>query len=67
MDKFEEMLGQQLDVMYNEEMEIRERERESYNQALEDFAKAIAEYKPQDEEYRNFQDVVNEVKNQLIK
>lgn len=36
MNVFEDMIGQQLDAMYDEEMEIRERERDSYNQALED-------------------------------
>lgn len=41
MDKFEEMLGQQIDAMVDEEMEIREREKESYNQALEDFTSLL--------------------------
>lgn len=38
---------------------------DAYNQALEDFAGKILDWKPQDEEYRNFKDVVNEVKEQL--
>ena len=42
MDKFEEMLGQSLDDMVDEEMEIRERE--SYNKALEDFEKALEKH-----------------------
>lgn len=41
MDKFEEMLGQQIDAMVDEEMEIREREKESYNQALEDLLSKV--------------------------
>jgi len=40
---------------------------ETYNQALEDFAQEILNYKPQDEEYRSFKDVVNEVKEQIRK
>ena len=40
---------------------------DGYNQALEDFSKRILNWKPQDEEYRSFRDVINEVKNQLIK
>ena len=42
MDKLEEMLGQALDDMVYEEMEMREREKESYNQALEDFERKMA-------------------------
>lgn len=41
MDKLEEMLGQALDDMVDEEMEIRERERESYNKALEEFSELV--------------------------
>ena len=41
MDKFEGMLGQALDDMVDEEMEIRERERQSYNQALEDVLNVV--------------------------
>lgn len=41
MDKFEEMLGQALDDMVDEEMEMREREKQSYNQALEDALKVV--------------------------
>lgn len=40
---------------------------DAYNQALEDFAGKILDWKPQDEEYRNFEDVVNEVKELLRK
>lgn len=39
----------------------------AYNQALEDFAGKILDWKPQDEEYRSFEDVVNEVKERLRK
>lgn len=39
----------------------------AFNQALEDFAGKILDWKPQDEEYRSFKDVVNEVKEQLRK
>lgn len=41
MDKFEEMLGNAIDAMVDEEMEIREREKESYNQALEDLLSKV--------------------------
>lgn len=42
-------------------------ENEAYNQALEDFAGKIIDWKPQGEEYRSFKDVVNEVKERLRK
>ena len=52
---------------FNFDAVIEIEKKKSYNQALEDFAEKILNWKPQDEEYRNFKDVVNEVKNQLIK
>lgn len=53
MDKFEEMLGQALDDMVDEEMEIRERERQSYNQALEDFTSLLIDNLVDFGEYQN--------------
>lgn len=49
------------------EKQLSEYENQIYNQALEDFAGKILDWKPQDEEYRSFKDVVNEVKEQLRK
>lgn len=36
-----------------------------YNQALEDFSKRILNWKPQNEEYKSFRDVVTEIKEEL--
>lgn len=47
--------------------EIDEFENTVYNQALEDFAEKILNWKAPDEEYRSFKDAVNEVKKRLIK
>jgi len=49
------------------EKQLSEYENQIYNQALEDFSEKILDWKPQDEEYREFKDVVNEVKERLRK
>lgn len=39
--------------------------KDGYNEALEDFTQKILNWKPSDEKYRNFKDVVEEIKEEL--
>lgn len=41
--------------------------RSVYNQALDDFKDRLLNWKPQDEEYRNFSEVVNEIETNLYR